>query len=144
MIRTWAARSGVLLAALAVMIPFGSGAFAQGGHSTPGVAVTAQNPGTHPGDSLRITLTAHTEKGTVENPDCRPQSATLQCRGSLVLRIPGAGVMSVSGFQVHRVAVPRPSGRPGQPVRERVSQAAALQHRHADRPAGADPRRGQP
>lgn len=104
MIRTWVARSGVLMGALAFVIPFNPAAFAQGGQSTPGVTVTAQNPGTY-GDGLRITLTAHAEQSTVQNPDCRPQSATITCWGSLVLRIPDAGGMSVSGFQVHRVAV---------------------------------------
>jgi hypothetical protein len=106
MSRKWTARSGVLFGALAVVVSFGPAAFAAGGLSTPGVTVTAQNPGTSSaGSDLRITLTAHTEKSTVPNPDCRPGSATLTCWGSLVLRIPDAGGMSVTGFQVHRVAV---------------------------------------
>lgn len=105
MMRKWAARFGVLLGALAVVIPFGPAAFAQGGLSTPGVTVTAQNPGTHGDDGMRITLTAHAEQSTVPNPDCRPQVGTLRCWGSLVLRIPDAGGMSVSDFQVHQVAV---------------------------------------
>ncbi len=81
-------------------------AYAAGGLSTPGVTVIAVNPGTAPGGTtMKLTLTAHTENGTVADPSCRPQDMTLQCWGSLVLRIPKAGGMSVSDFQVHQVAV---------------------------------------
>ncbi|MHB1433204.1 MAG: hypothetical protein ACYCVZ_13920 [Streptosporangiaceae bacterium] len=77
-----------------------------GGQSTPGVTVTAQNPGTSAlGSSMRITLTAHTDKSAVPDPSCRPQDATLRCTASLVLAIPAAGGLSVTGFDVHRVAV---------------------------------------
>ena len=81
-------------------------AFAAEGSSTPGATVTAVNPAAaraHGG--LQIVLNAHSEKSTVENPSCRPQDATLDCWGSLVLRIPDAGGLSVSRFEVHRVAV---------------------------------------
>lgn len=108
---SWAARLGVLAAAGALVAGFAPDAFAQGGQSTPGVTVTATNPGvTNPGtppgaSTMKLTLTAHTEKSTVTSPSCRPEDMTLDCQGSLVLRIPAFGGFSVTGFQVHRVAV---------------------------------------
>jgi hypothetical protein len=81
-------------------------AYAAGGLSTPGVTVIAVNPGTAPdGSSIKLTLTAHTENSTVPDPSCRPQDMTLECWGSLVLRVPAEGGLSVSDFEVHRVAV---------------------------------------
>ena len=79
---------------------------AAGGASTPGVTVTAVNPtGTKEGSDLVMTLTAQTEASSVPNPSCRPQDVTLECWGSLVLRIPKFGDLMVGEFQVHRVAV---------------------------------------
>lgn len=106
MATTWSARFGVLLAAVTLTLGLGSAAWAAGGQSTPGVTVTAQNPGTSSaGSDLRITLTAHSEASTVANPSCRPQDANTQCWGDLVLRIPGAGGLTLQGLEVHRVAV---------------------------------------
>lgn len=105
MIASWGARAWVLFAAVGLVFAFAPGALAQGGQSTPGVSVTAQNPGTAPGSDLRITLTAHSERSTAESPSCRPQDANLRCWGDLVLRIPDAGGLTLSGLQVHRVAV---------------------------------------
>lgn len=79
---------------------------AQGGLSTPGATVTAQNPGTSAqGSDVRITLVAHSQRSAIGSPSCRPADLTLRCWGSLVLRIPGAGGFSVKDFQVHRVVV---------------------------------------
>lgn len=76
------------------------------GRSTPGVVVTAQNPGTSPaGSGLGIDLLARTEPSGVANPSCRPKDKNLQCSGTLSLHVGGAGGFSVTGFQVHRVAV---------------------------------------
>ncbi len=83
-----------------------STASAQGGLSSPGVVVTAVNPGTsRSGSSLRISLTAHTERSAATSPSCRPQEPTIRCWGSLVLRVPDEGGFSVTGLEVHRVAV---------------------------------------
>ncbi len=120
----WIARLFTLLAAMALGVTFGSVASAKGtpageaggGQSTPGVIVTAQNPGTSPqGSELRLTLTGHSEPSTVANPDCRPATATrppptLRCWGSLLLRVPAdsaqAAGLVVTGFQeVHKVSV---------------------------------------
>ncbi len=107
--RTLTVSVAVAVSALtAVAVVSAPAALAQdpGGQSTPGVTVTAQNPGTSAlGSTLRITLTAHTDKSAVPDPSCRPQDATLRCTASLVLAIPAAGGLSVTGFQVHRVAV---------------------------------------
>lgn len=90
----------------AFSLAFVPSAAAADGGSTPGVIVTAVNPGTsHVGSDLKITLTAHTEKSSAASPSCRPQDSTLVCWGSLVLRVPDAGGLSVSGLEVHRVAV---------------------------------------
>lgn len=76
------------------------------GASTPGATVSAVNPAAAmSGGQLHIALNAHAESGAVDNPSCRPQDTTLDCWGNLVLRIPDAGGLSVSGFEVHRVAV---------------------------------------
>jgi hypothetical protein len=96
-----AALVGILLAAT-----FAPPVAAAGGESTPGVTVTALNPtGARDGSDLVITLTAQTEASSVSNPSCRPQDVTLQCWGSMVLRIPKYGDLMVGDFQVHRVAV---------------------------------------
>ncbi|HET9081003.1 MAG TPA: hypothetical protein VFO01_10885 [Trebonia sp.] len=106
MTRSWGARLGVPLAAVAVVVGGSQTALAAGGQTTPGVTVTAQNPGTSAqGSDLRITLTAHSEATTQASPSCRPQDASIQCWGSLVLRIPAFGDLTLSGLQVHRVAV---------------------------------------
>ncbi len=106
MTRAWSARVGVLLAAVALVAGLGSAAWAAGGQSTPGVTVTAQNPATSSaGSGVRITLTAHSAESTAANPSCRPQDANIRCWGNLVLRIPGAGGLTLQGLQVHRVAV---------------------------------------
>ena len=85
-----------------------------GGASTPGLIVTAQNPGgkSRPSD-LRITMTAHSEASTVADPSCRPQDATIACWGSLVLRIPAVGGMELTGLQVHRIAIVTGDGHGG-------------------------------
>ncbi len=85
-----------------------------GGATTPGLIVTAQNPGgpNRPSD-LRITMTAHSELSTVADPSCRPQDTTIACWGSLVLRIPAVGGMEMRGFQVHRVALVTGDGQGG-------------------------------
>lgn len=79
---------------------------AAGGQTTPRVTVKAQNPGTSAsGSDLRITLTAHSDAGTVTSPSCRPQDANILCWGDLVVRIPDFGGLTLKGLQVHRVAV---------------------------------------
>lgn len=95
-----------LLGALALAVGLGPAAWAAGGQSTPGVTVTAQNPGTSgSGSDVRLTLTAHSEASSATNPSCRPQDANIDCWGNLVLRIPEAGGLTLKGLQVHRVAV---------------------------------------
>ena len=97
--------SPALLSATALLIAVpAQPATAAAGASTPGVTVTAVNPAAMAGQ-LHIALDAHAENRTVESPSCRPQDATLDCWGNLVLRIPAAGGLSVAGFEVHRVAV---------------------------------------
>ena len=104
--RIWIPRFGALFAAIALVVAFVPAAFAQSGQSTPGVIVTAENPGTSSrGSDLQISLTAHSELSTVPNPSCRPQDLTLRCNGSLFLRVPERGGMTVTHLQVHRVAV---------------------------------------
>jgi len=100
------ARLLALLALIPLAFAFAPPASGADGASTSGVTVTAVNPGTSSaGSDLRITLTAHSENNGVENPSCRPQDATLDCWGSLVLRIPKSDGLTVSGLEVHRVAV---------------------------------------
>ncbi len=99
------ARLVALLAAVPLAAAFAAPASAAG-DSTPDVTVTAMNPaGSRAGGDLTLALTAHTERSTVANPSCRPEDLTLQCWGSLVLRIPEYGDLGVGNFQVHRVAV---------------------------------------
>jgi hypothetical protein len=108
--KRWAslAGGGALAAAALVAGPFAglaAPATAAGG-STPGVTVTATNPSeTQLGSDMKLALTAHSEPSTVTDPSCRPEDTTLQCWGSLVLRLPKFGDVSVGEFQVHRVAV---------------------------------------
>ncbi len=104
--KTWRVWFGVPFAALALAVGLGPAAWAAGGQSTPGVTVTAQNPGAAGEPSgLRLTLTAHSQVSAVADPSCRPQDANIQCWGDLVLRIPEAGGLTLSGLQVHRIAV---------------------------------------
>ena len=104
--RSFVARLGVLAAATALGLSFATSASAQGGLSTPGVTVTAENPGTSAqGSTIQIALTAHSERSGVPDPSCRPEDPTLRCWGSLVLRVPSEGGFSVTGFEVHRVAL---------------------------------------
>lgn len=101
------AAGGALAAALAVVpIAAFTSPAAAAGDSTPGVTVTAMNPaGSRQGSDMQLSLTAHTGPSTVPDPSCRPQDMTLECWGSLVLRLPKFGDLSVGDFQVHRVAV---------------------------------------
>ena len=95
-----------LIAGVPLALTFTAPTSAAGGESTPGVTVTASNPSRSTvGSDLKITLTAHTGMSTVPNPSCRPKDMTLDCWGSLVLRIPKFGDLSVGDFQVHRLAV---------------------------------------
>lgn len=104
--RVWTARFAVFISALGLVVAFAPAAMAQGGLSTPGVIVTAENPGIPGlGGDFQLSLTAHTEQSAVENPSCRPQDLTLRCWGSLYLRVPARGGMIVTRFHVHRVAV---------------------------------------
>ncbi len=78
----------------------------QGGRSTPGFVVTAQNPGTSSAaSSIRLSLMARIEPSTVANPSCRPKDLNLQCSGTLSLLIPGAGGFAVNNLELHRLAV---------------------------------------
>jgi hypothetical protein len=104
--RTWRARSRVSLVAVALTLSFAPAALAQDGASSPGTIVTATNPGTSArGSDLVFNLTARAERSTVTDPSCRPQDLTIRCRGSLYLRVPELGGMTVTRFEVHRVAV---------------------------------------
>jgi hypothetical protein len=104
--RHWSRRSRVSLVAVAVTLSFAPAALAQDGASTPGAIVTATNPGTSArGSDLTLNLTASSERVTVADPSCRPQDLTIRCRGSLYLRIPERDGMTVTRFEVHRVAV---------------------------------------
>lgn len=76
------------------------------GESTPAVTVTAVNPtNAKHGSDIDLMLTAHTESSSSADPSCRPQDMTLECWGSLVLRLPRYGDLALGGFEVHRVAV---------------------------------------
>jgi hypothetical protein len=97
---------GCLVAAVALVLSLTPGASAQEGGSTPGAVVTAVNGGRSPlGTDLRLSLTAQAEPSTVTDPSCRPQDLNLRCWGSLYLRIPDLGAMTMKRFEVHRVAV---------------------------------------
>lgn len=100
--RVWlVALLGVLPMVMAPTAPAGAA-----GESTPAVTVKAMNPASSKlGSDLELMLTAHTEPSTLPNPSCRPQDMTLECWGSLVLRIPQYGDLAVGGFEVHRVAI---------------------------------------
>ena len=105
MVTTWGARLAALLSASALGLAFSSAAFARGA-STPGATVIVENPGTHSGASdLRVGLTASSEQSTATNPTCGSGSQGLRCSGSLTLTVPERGGMTVTSFQVHRVAV---------------------------------------
>jgi hypothetical protein len=96
----------VALLAVAGAVSVAAPAYAASGASTPGVTVTATNPaGPKEGSDLKLSLTAHTDPSTVTDPSCRPQDKTLECSGSLVLRIPALGDLAVGDFVVHRLAV---------------------------------------
>jgi hypothetical protein len=101
-----AIRAALPAALLGTLLSSGPAVWAAGGATTPGVTVSAQNPGEAGAlSSLRLTLTAHSEASALESPSCRPQDANLRCWGSLVLRIPDFGGLALSGLEVHRVAV---------------------------------------
>ena len=96
----------IALGAASLALTFAGPATAADGGSTPGVTVTAVNPGTWKGaGDLKVTLAAHTEASTVANPSCRPQDVNLECWGSLLLRLPTYGDLAVGNLEVHRVAV---------------------------------------
>ncbi len=109
--RTWRRRLAVapvavLLAVTSMAAGTVAAAAAEQGTSTPGAIITAQNPGTSPaGSDLRITLTAHSAAGSGTDLSCRPQDQTLRCWASLVLDVPEAGGLRLTGFQAHRVAI---------------------------------------
>ncbi len=105
MVTTWGARLAALLSSPVLGLAFSSAAFARG-VSTPGATVVVENPGTHGGASdLRIGLSASSERSTATNPTCGSGSQGLRCSGSLTLTVPERGGMTVTSFQVHRVAV---------------------------------------
>ncbi len=96
----------VVLASLALVISFAGAVSATPGESTPGVTVIAVNSGGPRAQSdVQISLTAHSERGTVDSPSCRPQDLTLRCWGSLHLQVPDMDGMTVTRFEVHRVAI---------------------------------------
>jgi hypothetical protein len=100
-----ALRGALLTMALLLAAPAQLATAAEG-TSTPGTTVTAVNPAAAMSEGgMQILLNAHAEKSIAENPSCRPQDSTLDCWGTLVLRIPDAGGLSLSRFEVHRVAV---------------------------------------
>lgn len=97
---------GLLLMVAFVVAAPAQAAPGTGGTSTAGATVTAINPAAATRDgNLHLALSAHVENGTVEDPSCRPQDSTLNCWGSLFLRIPDAGGLTLSGLEVHRVGV---------------------------------------
>lgn len=105
------------VAALALAVGFTLGgapaASAAHGESTPGLVVTAQNSGGERATDLRITMTAHSELAGVPDPSCRPTAATIECWGSLVLRLPELGGLSLRGLDVHRVTLAEGDGHDG-------------------------------
>lgn len=103
-----AAASGAALVAALAVVPYPglTGPASAAGGSTPGVTVIATNPQGGPtGSDLALALTAHSARSALADPSCRPQDATSDCWGSLVLRIPRYGDLGVGGLEVHRVAV---------------------------------------
>ncbi|MGN6577012.1 MAG: hypothetical protein ACTHKG_15145 [Nocardioides sp.] len=99
-----AARFVALLAVVPLAAAFAAPASAAG-DSTPGVTVTASNPAGSKAGGPTLSLTAHTEASAFSDPSCRPEDLTLECWGSLVLRLPAYGDLAVGSFEVHRVAV---------------------------------------
>ncbi|MDO8151776.1 hypothetical protein [Isoptericola sp. b408] len=76
------------------------------GESTPGVTMTAVNPASALRDGgLRIALTAHSGTDGDGVTSCRPQDATIDCWGSLVLQTPGSDGLRLADLEVHRVMV---------------------------------------
>lgn len=111
MTRSWVVRSGAPLAPPAVVAGCGPTALATRGQATPGVTVTAQNPGTPAqGSDLRITLTAHSVATTQASPSGSPQDAGIRCPGDLMPRIPAFGDLTLSGLRVRQF--PRGMAKP--------------------------------
>ena len=105
-ITSWSAGLGALTLAGGLVGGGAPAASAAGGQSTSGVVVTATNPGDATGFStMRLQLVARTAPSSVTDPSCRPQDVTLQCSGSLNLVVADFGRLSVTGFQLHRLAV---------------------------------------
>ena len=99
--RALAVLASATLSAVVIAAPV-----AAAGDSTPGVNIKAMNPAvSRLGSDLELSLTAHSELSTVTDPSCRPQDATIECWGSLMMRIPSFGDLAVGDFDVHRVAV---------------------------------------
>ncbi|MEG3615079.1 hypothetical protein [Isoptericola haloaureus] len=100
--------SGTLLAVLLVGATAQVAAAAEG-ESTPGVTVTAVNPVSALRDGgLRVALTAHSGTDGSGVTSCRPQDATIDCWGSLVLQTPGPDGIRLADLEVHRVMVGGP------------------------------------
>lgn len=130
MVLNWGTRFAAVLSASLLGVTFGSTAFAAGGLSTPAATVIVENPGTYSGASdLRIGLTASSEQSAVPNPSCRAEDHTLRCSGSLMLIVPERGGMTVTSFQVHRVAVGNTScgGDEGDSCDDSEAQPAATE-----------------
>lgn len=95
-----------LVAAWTMVGGFTPAAYAAGGLSTPGATVIAMNlGGPWAQNPMSLLLMAHAQASTVANPSCRPEDKNIDCWGWLMLRLPQFGGMSVTGLQVHRVAV---------------------------------------
>lgn len=104
MVPTWGARFAALLSTSLLGLGFGSIAFAAG-ISTSGATVIAENPGVHGAASdLRIGLTASSGQAA-PGSTCGRGGQGLNCSGSLTLTVPERGGMTVTSFQVHRIAV---------------------------------------
>ena len=105
MVTTRGARLAALLSGFLLGLGFSSVAFARG-VSTPGATVIVENPGTYSGASdLRIGLTASSARSILGNATCGSGGQGLPCSGSLMLTVPARGGMTVTSFQIHRVAV---------------------------------------
>ena len=115
--RRFTTQAAQAVAALGLAVGFTLGgapaAFAAQGESTPGLVVTAQNPGSARTSDLRITMTAHSELTGVPDPSCRPNATTMECWGSLMLRLPEVGGLSLRGLDVHRVSLTEGDGHDG-------------------------------